>query len=220
MTHTVRIIAADLLTHDVKRIIVEKPVGYKFEPGQATGVAIKKPGLEDQKRPFTFTSLPQDKSLELIVKMYDREGVTKAFNELNTNDELIIDDAWGNIKYEGPGYFIAGGAGLTPFLAILRNLEDQGKLKGNTLFYSNKYEKDIIQEIELEEMIGLKEVLTLTREKKEKYLHGRIDEAFLKNHVADFSKKFYVCSTMEMTNDVINALKKLGVNEDQIIFEK
>jgi ferredoxin-NADP reductase len=45
MTHKVRVIAADLLTHDVKRIIVEKPEGYSFEPGQATEVAINKPGL-------------------------------------------------------------------------------------------------------------------------------------------------------------------------------
>jgi ferredoxin-NADP reductase len=173
---------------------------------------------EDQKRPFTFTSIPKDSTLELIVKMYDREGVTKAFDEVNTNDELLIGDAWGRIKYEGPGYFIAGGAGLTPFLAILRNLEDQGNLKGNTLLYSNKYEKDIIQEIELEEMIDLEFVNTLTREKKDKYLHGRIDEAFLKDHVKDFSKKFYICSTMEMTNEIITILKSLGVNDDQIIY--
>jgi len=217
MAHTVRIIAADLLTHDVKRIIVEKPEGYTFEPGQATEVSINKPGFEDQKRPFTFTSIPKDFTLELIVKMYDREGVTKAFNEVNTNDELLIGDAWGAIKYEGPGYFIAGGAGLTPFLAILRTLEDQGKLKGNTLLYSNKYEKDIIQEIELEEMIDLEVVNTLTREKKDKYLHGRIDEAFLREHVKDFSKKFYVCGTMEMTNDVVNVLKSMGVKDEQII---
>jgi ferredoxin-NADP reductase len=219
MAHKVRIIATDLVTHDVKRIIVEKPKGYTFEPGQATEVSINKPGLEDQKRPFTFTSLPKDEHLELIVKMYEREGVTQAFNELDTNDELLIGDAWGSIKYQGSGYFIAGGAGLTPFLAIFRDLEDKGELNGNTLLYSNKFEKDIIQEIELEEMIGLKMVNTLTREKKEKYLHGRIDEAFLKQYVEDFSKKFYVCSTMEMTNDVIKILKSLGVNEGQIIYE-
>ena len=220
MTYTVRIIAIDNVTHDVKRIVAEKPEGYTFEPGQATEVAINKEGYKDKKRPFTFTSLPEDEHLELIVKMYETEGVTQMFDQLDTDDELIIGDAWGSIRYKGPGYFIAGGAGVTPFIAILRKLEKDGKMEGNTLLFSNKKERDIILEVELRQMLGLKFVNTLTQEKNEQYFHGRINKKFLQDHVKDFSKYFYVCGTMEMTEEVLKNLKELGVKEAQLVYEQ
>ncbi len=220
MEYKIRIIAIDNVTHDVKRIVAEKPEGYTFEPGQATEVAINKEELKDEKRPFTFTSLPQDEHLELTIKMYEHEGVTKEFDKLNTNDELLIGDAWGSIKYKGDGYFIAGGAGITPFISILRKLEVEDKLAGNTLIFSNKEEKDIILEVELRQMLGLKFINTLTKENKEAYYYGRIDKDFLKDHVKDFSKYFYVCGPMKMTNQVLDDLKSLGVKEEQLVYEK
>lgn len=218
MTHTVRIIAIDNVTHDVKRIVTEKPEDYTFEPGQATTVAINKEGFKDQKRPFTFTSLPIDGHLEFAVKTYPHEGVTQKLNDLNTDDELLIDDPFGTISYKGPGYFIAGGAGITPFIAILRKLEKDDQMEGNTLIYSNKEERDIILEVELRQMLGLKFVNTLTRENNEKYFHGRIDKQFLKDHVKDFNKHFYVCGTMQMTKDVLKSLKELGVKDEQLVY--
>src|SRR6056297_269453 len=207
MEYKVRIIATDNVTHDVKRIIVEKPEGYTFEPGQATEIAINKEGFKDKKRPFTFTSLPEDEHLELTIKMYENEGVTEEFDKLNTNDELLIGDAWGTIQYKGDGYFIAGGAGVTPFISILRNLEAEDKLAGNTLIFSNKEEKDIILEVELRQMLGLKFINTLTNENKEAYYYGMVDKQFLKDHVKDFSKYFYVCGPGGLVKSVMNDLK-------------
>lgn len=79
--------------------------------------------MERKKRPFTFTSLNDNSFLEFTIKIYnDHEGVTKQLGLLKTGDKLLIDDVWGAIEYKGPGYFIAGAAGLTPFIAILRDL--------------------------------------------------------------------------------------------------
>ncbi|WDR00201.1 hypothetical protein PSC71_05305 [Devosia sp. J2-20] len=38
-------------------------------------------------------------------------------------------DAWGTIQYQEPGTFIAGGAGVTPFIAILRDLQAKDTLR-------------------------------------------------------------------------------------------
>jgi predicted ferric reductase len=48
--------------------------------------------------------------------------------KLKHGDELIIRDVWGAIEYKGEGVFIAGGAGVTPFIAILRQLQADDKL--------------------------------------------------------------------------------------------
>src|SRR4051812_23334375 len=113
MTHIIKILAIEKVTHDVKQFTCSKPEGYFFKAGQATDVAINKPGWENEKRPFTFTSLGDESHLQFTIKSYkDHQGVTNELDKLNENDELIIEDSWGAIEYKGPGYFIAGGAGI------------------------------------------------------------------------------------------------------------
>ncbi len=220
MEHTVKILQINQITHDVKEFITDKPQGYTFEPGQATVVAINKEGYEGQKRPFTFTSLNDDENLGFTIKIYsDAHGVTDAMDDLREGDELIINNPWGAIRYKGPGYFIAGGAGITPFIAILRQLKKDNQVDGNMLFFSNKTTRDVILEDELRDILGDNALFTLTREDKPGYLNGRIDEAFLRKHVRDFSKPFYVCGTPEMTREINQVLEKMGAPSDSIIFE-
>jgi len=220
MDYTVKILDINQITHDVKEFVTEKPEGLTFEPGQATVVSINKEGYEDEKRPFTFTSLNEDKNLEFTIKIYeDLHGVTDAMDDLKVGDELIINSPWGAIQYKGPGYFIAGGAGITPFIAILRQLRKDNKVDDNMLFFSNKTRKDIILEDELKDILGENAIFTLTREEAPGYHHGRIDEAFLKKHVKDFSRPFYVCGTPEMTKEINDVLEKMGAPSDSIIFE-
>src|SRR3954471_12065373 len=155
MDNIVRILDIHEVTHDVKCIRLEKPDVYVFTPGQATEVSVNKPGWEEEKRPFTFTCLNEEHYLEFTIKGYfDHDGVTKQIHGLNVGDELIIRDVWGTISYNGPGYFIAGGAGITPFIAILRQLHKDNKLAGNKLLFGNKTAADIIYKDELTSMLG------------------------------------------------------------------
>ena len=143
----VKILGIQQVTHDVKSFRLEKPKDYSFTPGQATDVSINKPALAEEKRPFTFTSLNENPYLEFTIKRYeDHHGITDKMHQLMPGDELIISDVGGAIEYKGPGYFIAGGAGITPFISILRQLHVENKLTSNTLFLSNKISGDIIYE--------------------------------------------------------------------------
>jgi ferredoxin-NADP reductase len=49
---------------------------------------------------------------------------------------------------------------------------------------------------------------------------GRIDRAFLKRHVSDFSQHFYVCGPDRMVADLKATLKDLGAEPDAVVFEK
>ncbi len=219
--HKVKVLDILKLTHDVKRFIVEKPKGYKFNPGQATEVAINKEGLEKERRPFTFTNLNDDADLEFTIKIYPKhDGVTDELDHVNIDDELIIHDVWGAIKYKGEGVFIAGGAGVTPFIAILRQLEKDGKIGNNKLLFSNKTEKDIILKEEFEKMLGNNFINILSREEKPGYKYGHIDKDFLKNHLDDFKKNFYVCGPPKFTENISQSLDELGASSDSIIFEE
>src|SRR6187401_3313648 len=154
MDHIVKVLETQFVTHNVKRFTLEKPVGYSFVPGQATDVAIHKPGLENELRPFTFTSLPAADHLEFTIKTYpERHGVTEKLLDVRQGDELIVHDVFGTIRFEGPGLFIAAGAGITPFIAIFRYLKSVNRLKGNTLLFANRTEDDIILKDELPQML-------------------------------------------------------------------
>ncbi len=221
MKNIVKILAIKQVTHDVKCFRFEKPAGYDFVPGQATDVSINKPGLEEELRPFTFTSLENEPYLEFTIKRYEaHHGITDKLHQLVPGDELIIADAWGAIEYEGPGYFIAGGAGITPFIAILRALHKEKKIAGNKLFFSNKTAADIIYEQELVEILGNNVVFILTKENNPSYVHGHIDTAFIKQNVNDFNKHFYICGPDEMVIDLTKQLEQLGAKTDSVVFEK
>ena len=221
MEHKVRIKAIENVTHDVKRFQCEKPEGYSYIPGQATEVAINKKGWETEKRPFTFTSLNESPFLEFTIKIYtDHPGVTNELNKLQIGDELIIDDVWGAIEYKGPGYFIAGGAGITPFIAILRQLHKENKLAENKLLFSNKTVKDIILQTELRSMLCANAIFTITDEHSNLYCNGFINEQFLKSQVKDFSKHFYLCGPPKMVEALQIILIKLGASPEAVVFEK
>src|SRR5262245_8785200 len=137
--HIVKIIAKKKVTHNVNSYRLNKPSNYEFIPGQATEVSINKPQWVQERRPFTFTSLNNEPFLEFTIKSYtDHNGVTNELSRVQVGDELIVRDIWGAIEYKGPGDFIAGGAGVTPFIAILRDLHSKNQVNGNKLFFSNK----------------------------------------------------------------------------------
>lgn len=220
-SHIVKLLSVTPVTHDVKRFRFGKPEGYSFVPGQATEVAGNKPGWEDQRRPFTFTSLNEENYLEFTIKEYaEHNGVTHQLHQLTAGDELIIHDVWGAIEYKGPGYFIAGGAGITPFVAILRQLKKDGKTAGNTLFFSNKTAQDVIYEEELKTILGGDAHFILSREEKEGYIHGRLDRDFLQSNINDFSKHFYVCGPDPMIAAINDQLTELGASAEVLVFEK
>ncbi len=219
--HRGRVLHKEAVTHDVSLYTVEKPDGFKFRPGQAVDLSIDEKDWRDAKRPFTLTSLPDNPLLEFIIKAYpDRDGVTEHLQrQVEAGDRVIFSDPWGAIEYQGPGVFIAGGAGVTPFIAIFRELERTGKLQGNRLFFSNKTYKDVILHGELLRMLGANVVFTLTTEPHERYAHGRIDRDWLSKHEDRFEQPFYLCGPPQMVSDLRDTLVSLGASENALIYE-
>ena len=219
--YTVRLLQTRQVTHDVKEFRFEKPKGYRFIPGQATDMTINKPGWTDKKNPFTFTGYNDDPFIQFTIKRYpDHHGVTDQLHQLQPGDSVIVHDVWGAIEYRGPGVFLAGGAGITPFLAILRQLHREKKAEGNTLFFSNKTAADIIEHQELLDILGVSVSFILTNDNTEGYLHTRINKTFLKEQVTDFRQPFYICGPDEMVAELNNTLKDLGANPESVVFEK
>ena len=217
----VKIKSVQHITHDVLQIVTEKPRQYKFTPGQATEVAINKKGWQKKKRPFTFTSLPSNDYLEFTIKTYpSHDGVTNELLKLEKNEELILHEVFGAISYKDEGVFIAGGAGVTPFISIFRYLQINNKIGNNKLIFANKTKEDIILAQEFENILGSNFINILSNEKVNGYAHGQITEDFLKPHIKSSIKNVYVCGPPPMMEAIEKQLKYLNVNEEQIIKEE
>jgi ferredoxin-NADP reductase len=221
--YKVKILFVEFVTHDVKSFIVERPQDYHFEPGQATTVSLQQGSGKNESGPFTFTSLEDDPVLQFMVKEYpEHQGMTKKLHALTPGDELTIRDAWSRIRYDGPGTFLAAGAGVTPFVAILRELRRKNQLRDHSLFLSNRRHRDIILEREFREMsaFALNQLFfTLSREQRAGYENGRIDRFFLSRHIEDFNQRFYLCGPPLFVASMKQILLELGAASESLVWE-
>lgn len=221
MEERVRIFSIGLITRDVLQIFTTKPAGWEFTPGQATEISIDKPGWENERRPFTFTSLPDDEFLQFTIKTYPRrKGVTNELLSLKKNDSLILHDVFGAITFKGEGTFIAGGAGVTPFISILRNLRNRNETGNNKLLFSNKTHDDIVLKYEFERMLGSNFINTLTEDKMDGYLHGHITRDFLEKNISDFNRPVYLCGPPDMMAAVQGLLSELKFDMKLLVVEE
>lgn len=217
MEHTAKIKHKKWLTHDVIRFTIERPENFNYKAGQAVEATLNDPKFKGDWAPFTLTSLNHYDDLEFTIKIYsDHNGMTHALSKLNEGESFVITDPWDSFIDKGPGVFIAGGTGVTPFIALLRQMEVDGTIEGSTLFFSNKTEKDIFLADEFKRMLGDNIIHILTREKKEPYLYGRIDKDFLKKHISNFKQPFYLCGPDNFAEEISGYLKELGAGDDMV----
>ncbi|WP_340114705.1 FAD-binding oxidoreductase [Maribellus mangrovi] len=217
MEHKLKILEKKWLTHDVMQFTMVKPEGFSYSAGQAVEVTLDTPEFKDDWHPFTFTSLNEDDYLEFTIKSYPKhKGMTLALSKLEKGDHFIITDPWDSFENKGAGVFIAGGTGVTPFIALLRQLEADGKVNGSKLIFSNKTEKDVFLYQEFKEMLGDNFINVLTQEEAERFLHGRIDKDFLKNQIDNFNQPFYLCGPENFADDIKGYLKELGAGDDLV----
>ncbi len=218
MTKSVEIKSIEYLTHDVIRVRLEKPNGINYLPGQAVNISISKPGWENNIRSLTLTSLPEEDFLEFVVKIiHTRKGTLSQLVTADPGDTIFIHEIFGGIHYKGEGIFIAGGSGIAPFIAILKDLERHNNIGSNKLIFANKTKKDIILEEAFRELLGNNFVNILSDERLSDYEHGFITADLIKKHIQDNLKYYYLCGPIPMLDAVESNLLELGVDKKYIV---
>ncbi|MEX1662661.1 FAD-binding oxidoreductase [Thioclava sp. 15-R06ZXC-3] len=223
MTHDLTLQSRASVTHDTHHLRFKRPKDLSCTPGQAVDLSLMREGWRDEARPFTPVNGSEGNTLDFIIKSYpDHESVTAQIATLQPGEKVQISDPWGAIHDAGPGTFIAGGAGITPFIAILRaRLLREGTLGGSTLIFSNKTEADIILRKEFEAMEGLETIWLVTDEANPGpgVQNEKIDRHFLRNHATAANAPFYICGPDAMVDDIEEMLISFGIAKSDIIRE-
>lgn len=220
MTHELTLRRIAKATHDTYHLTFDRPERFSFEPGQSVEMTVLKDGWRGEGRPFTPISLPDEDSLEFLIKSYpSHDGVTEQIAGLSEGDGVSIDEPFGDMRDRGPGVFIAGGAGITPIIALLRKrLRDQGDLAGSTLVFSNKSESDIIWRDKLSAMPGLTVAYTVTDDQGDTVPQRELDRDYLRQFIEP-GTLCYLCGPPPMMDAVQSAVGQLGVEPEDLVAD-
>jgi len=98
----------------------------KHHAGQFLFMRFPNSGILNESHPFTISSAPHEDVLRLTVKA-SGDFTRALFNNLKPGMDAVVEGAYGMFDYKSGGgkqIWIAGGIGVTPFLAFIRNMRE------------------------------------------------------------------------------------------------
>lgn len=219
MSYELRLAEIETVARRVHHLRMRRPKEFSYVPGQAVDLTLDREGWRNEPRPFTMVSLPDAEDLEFLIKAYpDHDGVTEQIARLDEGAAITVSDPWGALSDKGDGLFLAGGMGITPWLAILRARAAAGRLAGSTLLYAAQARADLIAIEELEAMEGLTLVIAVAEDPGSGHHQGQIDRALIETHLPP-TGPVYLCGPPPMEDAVAEALRDLGMAEDRVVRE-
>jgi len=118
---------------------------------------------------------------------------------------------------------IYGGAGIAPFRSIIKTVADNKWDTEITLIGCYKKPEDIIYKEEMSKW-KIKNIVTITRPETSKIKWedhtGRIDKKLIEQSVDNKDALFYLCGPNEMVDSMRGILASIGVNKENIKFER
>lgn len=194
-------------------------------PRQRAGqfMFVRFPGVKNlnESHPFTISSAPKEGVLRATIKA-SGDFTRALFTELKPNTDAIVEGAYGMFDYKTGGQkqiWIAGGIGVTPFLAFIRDMD--GNLNHDIDFYFTVRHP--------EEAIFTDEIEAAAKKNPRLKPHIRFSstmgsltiEHIVENAGGDVSgHHVYLCGPLPMTQAFEKKFLDLKVPRENIHFEE
>lgn len=221
-------------TYRVKSLLLElaQPLGHRA--GQHVDVRLTADDGYQAQRSYSISSAPEDELLSLTVeRVIDCEVSPYLVDELRVGDKLQLRGPIGGhfvwtSHSSDPLYLIAGGAGVTPLMAMLRHRDNAQRRLPAVLIYSARSLNDVIYRDELDVMAQrdstLNVIYALTREWPADWQghRRRIDKKLLAATCVSPPQQpaVYVCGPSGFVESVSGALVELGFDAFRIRTER
>jgi len=222
------------LTHDIKqfRFRLQDPPTIDYVPGQY--VQLLSPVYEKSKeevyRAYSMSSDPAEKDvIETIMRLVPG-GIctTYCFEYLKIGDTVKFNGPYGDFHLsdtDAPILFIAGGSGMAPIKCMLHQMKNENIERKAVYYFGANYVKemflvDLMRRFE-RELYDFRFVPVVARPETDWAGQvGLVTEAVERDltDIADFEA--YLCGSPGMIDAAIAALKKLGMTEDRIYYDK
>jgi len=207
----------------------EKPADFAHEAGQNAMFTLIDPPQNDAAgptRPFTIASAPHEPELMIATRMRD-SAFKRTLRAAPIGTELEMEGPAGvMVLHEDasrPAVFLAGGIGITPFLAMARDAAKRKLPHEIVLFYSNRRPEHaaFLEELERRQGPKFRLVATMTEAPGWKGERRFISRELLAEHLPDLrAPVYYFAGPPGMTMAMQGMLTELGVPEDDMRSEE
>ena len=216
-------------TLSVELEIIEENVSFK--PGQFFMLELMNPPYRDEKgnrRYFSIVNSPNEKDVLAMTTRLSDSAFKRSLKEMPVGTTVEIDHIAGLFTLPKervtPLVFIAGGIGITPFISMLRYIEEEKLDYKVTVFYSNREKSSTAFYDELQElakkMKNIKVVFIMTNDPDWQGERRMIDVKFIKDYFPEPDRNIYmVAGPPPMVKGVAATLKAARVDEENIITE-
>lgn len=225
--------SVEQLTGDIRllRLRVDEPADFAFLPGQYVDLWV--PGSGDARRSFSMANLPGDGRVELMIKCYPGGRFSGLLEDsIHPGDTIAFTGPYGAFhlrRSQRPVLMLAGGSGLAPILALLRELADQQSQRMVRFFYGARTGQDLFY---LDEIAALGSVLADFRftpvlseagpDEMEHFacgfVHELADDYLKAGEMEDFD--VYMCGPPPMIDAAMELLLDRGVDDSRIFYDK
>lgn len=225
-TRTGQIVAADLVSETVARVVVRTAAAQeplRWDPGQYVQVTLPAVGVT---RSYSMANLPDGiRELELLVRLLPGgrfSGHVAAGRA--TGEPVRVRGPFGSFAFRGDSnpVFVAGGTGLAPILAILRSAAAAEATTWARLVFGVATEADLFCLDELSELGGglpHLEVVT-TVERPGASWSGAVGPVTDHLGAVDPTQSFYLCGPPPMITACGALLAEYGVPRNHIHSEE
>lgn len=224
------------LTHDIKQFRFEliEPKTMDYIPGQYIQLLtpVYEKSSEEVYRAYSISSDPAEKdAIELIIRLVPG-GIctTYCFEYLRAGDEVMMNGPYGDFRLsatQAPIVFVAGGSGMAPIKCMLHEMTNAGNKRKTTYYFGANTVKELCLndlmrrfESELADFTFIPVVAAPEEDESWGGERGLVTEA-VEQSLQDADKcEAYLCGSPGMIDAAIEVLKKLGVTEDRIFYDK
>jgi Na+-transporting NADH:ubiquinone oxidoreductase subunit F len=229
------------LTYDIKEVLLAlEGQEIEFQAGQYVQLVVPPYGevAESVQRAYSMSSRPSDrKHVELLIRLVPGGiATTWVHKYLKQGQQVEVVGAFGEFHiHDTPAAMIcvAGGSGMAPFKSMLYHMNETGAFPEKEIwyFFGARSLRDMFYLDEMRELSArwprFHFVAALSEPKPEdnwagetglitdvldRYLQGKVD--------AGKGLEGYLCGSPGMINACINVMKKNGMGEDKIYFDK
>jgi ferredoxin-NADP reductase len=212
-----------------------KPPGFRHVAGQSLLMSLVNPAETDGKsnsRTFTIASAPHEPELMIATRMRDTP-FKRALQTAPMGTPVMIDGPYGEMTLHEdparPAVCLAGGIGITPFLAMARHATYMRLPNRLYLFYSNRRPEDaaFLSELQDLEDTNPKFRMIATMAEPEKSIDswwgetGFIGREMLERYLPGTATSvYYLAGPPSMTMAMLQLLGSMGVARKEIRYEE
>ena len=216
-----------MLTPTVFELKFEPETGFEFQPGQFVSIVIPGAGPQgrDLRRAYSIASAPEQRPIELCVKLVEKGPGTNYLIRLRPGDAFRGVAPYGDFVYvPRPGRhacLISTGTGLAPFRSmVLSRLFKQHPPLSTQLLLGVRHENELLYTDELNQVSGVQFVTAVSRPETSNYsgFRGRVTD-YLRTLGDEYpwtETEYYLCGGSAMIDEVKVILTARGVEKTAI----